>query len=490
VLQPRIFGLAAPFVFVALAMVQANQKLPPPDEAAQAKAEKQIKEVFREDYAKSKPADLKALFAKLLKQARETTDDPAARYVLFREAADLAAHAGDAVTAIQVVGEWARSFAIDERLMKSEKLLAANKAAGSNTDLKNVADAALTLVEEAVTADDYATALRLIVAAHDAAKHGSHSALAKQIEARSIDLKAMEREYPAVKEALETLATKPDDADACRLAGKFLCYWKGDWEKGLPFLATGFIDDVGTLARKDRANPTEPGKMVEVADGWWTVSEGLQGGARLNVLSRALAWYQSALPKLSGLTKAKVEKRLDELEVLGVKPRLTILQAVYGADEKWLNVAEQLRTKVKGAKLVLGDCGELVVGDPVFGKHKSLVVLYQHEGWHFHISSSEDSLQLPGSGDFPNKSFKSWPGTQKLTILHAIYGSYHSWLDVTEKTRNLVRNDRLAMTNGNLMVGDPAPGKFKTLIVLYSNGDKLHVKTKGDSEKNHLLVLP
>jgi WD40 repeat protein len=302
--------LAAPFLFIALAMVEANQKQPPPDEAAQAKAEKQIKEIFKEDYAKTKPADLKALSAKLLKQARDTNDDPAARYVLFREAADLAAHAGDAVTAIQVVGEWARSFAIDERVMKSEKLLAANKAAGSNTDLKNVADAALTLVEEAVATDDYATALRLIVAAHDAAKHGGHSALAKQIEARSIDLKAMEREYPAVKEALETLAAKPDDADACRLAGKFLCYWKGDWDKGLAYLAKGFNDELGLLARKDRANPMTAAEMVEVADGWWNVAESLPGSAKVNVLRRAMGWYQDAVPSLSGLNRTKVEQRI------------------------------------------------------------------------------------------------------------------------------------------------------------------------------------
>src|SRR5262245_40431958 len=70
-----------------------------PDDAALKEAEKTIKSLFKEDYAKRSPADRIALAKNLLKQGVETKDSPAARYVLFRESQEIAAKAGDIETA-------------------------------------------------------------------------------------------------------------------------------------------------------------------------------------------------------------------------------------------------------------------------------------------------------------------------------------------------------------------------------------------------------
>src|SRR5438876_10969457 len=66
-----------------------------PDEPSQARAERMVREVFAKDYAGHTPAQRVALAQKMLQQAGDTTDDPAARFVLLREARDLAASAGD-----------------------------------------------------------------------------------------------------------------------------------------------------------------------------------------------------------------------------------------------------------------------------------------------------------------------------------------------------------------------------------------------------------
>ena len=51
-----------------------------------------IKQIFASDYAAAKTAEGKAdLLKKLLAQAENTNDDPAAKYVLLCEARDLAA---------------------------------------------------------------------------------------------------------------------------------------------------------------------------------------------------------------------------------------------------------------------------------------------------------------------------------------------------------------------------------------------------------------
>src|SRR5437879_3417936 len=72
-------------------------RAPVPDSGALIRAEKLIKDIFKDDYtaAKKRPDAALDLAAKMLKQAQETKDDPAAKYVLLRESRELAAGAGD-----------------------------------------------------------------------------------------------------------------------------------------------------------------------------------------------------------------------------------------------------------------------------------------------------------------------------------------------------------------------------------------------------------
>lgn len=88
------------FTWVAAAGQTPEKKLPIPDKAAEAKAMKVIMLVFGEDIDTTKdPAGLSKLADDMLRQADrsksyEPKDDPANRYVLYREARDLAARAG------------------------------------------------------------------------------------------------------------------------------------------------------------------------------------------------------------------------------------------------------------------------------------------------------------------------------------------------------------------------------------------------------------
>src|ERR1700734_3088794 len=92
----------------------ASSHLTVPDAAAQRNAEKLIKDLFKAEYERKRPEDRRALAKKLLQQARDTSDDPGMRYVLFREAWSLAAEGADADTALVAVEEAAAIFALDE----------------------------------------------------------------------------------------------------------------------------------------------------------------------------------------------------------------------------------------------------------------------------------------------------------------------------------------------------------------------------------------
>src|SRR5262245_20557864 len=93
---------------------QESKKAPVPAPPAQAKVEKLIEEIYGQDIAKAKkdPAARSQLAQTFLQEARDSRDDPAARYVLLREARDLASAAGDSAVALQAVDELALNFAV------------------------------------------------------------------------------------------------------------------------------------------------------------------------------------------------------------------------------------------------------------------------------------------------------------------------------------------------------------------------------------------
>src|SRR5581483_4300245 len=99
-----------------------DKKLDIPDEAALKEAEKTVKSLFKDDYAKRAPADRIALAKNLLKQGMDTKDDNAARYILFRESQDLAARNGDIETAYKAIDEMTRIYATNSLSLRSAAL--------------------------------------------------------------------------------------------------------------------------------------------------------------------------------------------------------------------------------------------------------------------------------------------------------------------------------------------------------------------------------
>jgi hypothetical protein len=97
---------------------------------------------------------------------------------------------------------------------------------------------------------------------------------------------------------LETSATDPE---ANRLVGSFLCFFKKDWEKGIPMLTLGDDEALKKVARLESESKDD----VAIGDAWHKVKGGQD---------RALYWYKKALPDLSGIQKATIEKLVAELE--------------------------------------------------------------------------------------------------------------------------------------------------------------------------------
>src|SRR5437667_4303042 len=106
------------FPWTLLLGLQEGAKSKVPDGATRREAEKMIRDVFNDEYAKKDRADRLALARKLLAQEAETKDDPAARFVLFSQASELSAQAGDVVMAFRAIGELTATFDFDPLKLK------------------------------------------------------------------------------------------------------------------------------------------------------------------------------------------------------------------------------------------------------------------------------------------------------------------------------------------------------------------------------------
>jgi hypothetical protein len=288
----------------------APEKLPVPEPAAQKEQEALIRKIFKDEYAKKELTDKQSLAKKLLQQAAETKDSPPSRFVLLREARDLAADGGDAETSIAAIDQMAADFKVAPFPMKSTALTAATKAVRNPEDQKRLATAFLKLTEDALAADEIEVATQAATRAVPVAKAAKDAVLAAKADAKSKELSELKGRAEGLRKAKETLATNPEDPAANAAMGEFLCLVKGDWVAGLPHLSKGPEGKLRDLARLDVSEPTVASEQVSLADAWWDLAEKDKGRSQDSLRRRAVFWYERALPNLSGIQQIKVNQRV------------------------------------------------------------------------------------------------------------------------------------------------------------------------------------
>lgn len=292
---------------------QAARK-PIPDDAAQKEAEKLIKDVFKKEYSDKSVEAQKAFARKLLQQGIETNDDVAAKFVLFREARDIAVGIGDIEVIIKAIDRMASEYDVDSLSMTKEGLDKGSRNIKDEASAAAFAKAYLEVANELLMKDNYRTAAGAAAGAVTCAKNAKDVSLTKEAQDKAQEIATIERQWSSARKALETLKENPDDAAANLAAGKFMCLVKGDWGKGLPLLVKGSDEGLKETASKDLADPKGTAEQVAIADSWGGLAEKEQGLSKMSLEDRATYWYEKALPSLSGLAKARIEKRLQELQ--------------------------------------------------------------------------------------------------------------------------------------------------------------------------------
>ena len=126
-----------------------------------------------------------------------------------------------------------------------------------------------------------------------------------------------------------------------------------------------------------------------------------------------------------------------------------------------------------------------VFGDSWPGVHKTLTVVYKHEGYDPNIVILREhaslNLNIPSRSQGSNAEHIC--EGNNLKIIGAVYGL----ADVTYQVQSMVQNNRLEVSARNNVFGDSYGGVVKTLVVVYRFGNEDY-KTTFVTEGNTLNI--
>jgi hypothetical protein len=452
---------------------------PIPAEADLAAAEKEVKEIHKEEYAKRKPAEVLALARQLLSEGVETKDRPAVQFVLLREARDLAARAGDISLAFVAAGELSNRFQVVAEETKAAVLEAASRAATTGSARLTIAAAALLVADDAVEIDQYPVAERLVKLAQTMTTSSAHP-IASAAAGRVKEVAALRRAHEEAQPALARLDAAPDDPAANLAAGTFYALVKGDWDRGLELLSRGSDEKLKALAEADLTCAASGEAAVELAERYLAQAAAQSDTARTHLQFRAHYWYERARSRFAGVERTRIERKMAALESELPEARPVVLQAHFGAYNGWGDVTDKVRGQLvlaRGQKLSIKVSLDLFgIPDPCFGEYKTLVVLYRYRGGtRLGITGDAATAAIPEVPGPPDRGpAKPAPG-QELLILAARYGNQGTFADVTDKVQTTVQGRTAVVDPAKVDLGDPYPFRHKALVIAYRDGSKVRL---------------
>ena len=473
---------------------EPTSKPSPPDAATVKEALVTVNEVYRNDIAKAKTADERASIVGNLIAAAKEEKDATARFALLSKAQDVAAEGGDYDGASAALDAMDAAFDVDVLRMKLDTATATGRMARNAEQKSRLAAAISELVDQSIAAERYDIAKSAADVGLTVAWAGADTATIQDATAKVQQVREIATAYEDAKKARAVLDQKPTDPDASLIVGKFLCFFKDNWENGLPMLAMGNDPALKGLAVQEALGPKGVDEQVKLGDKWWSMATQLTGPAQDAVQAHAAVWYRTALPNLSGLAKAKVDKRVQSLpqgvikkpqSKPSMKPfQCRVVSATYGAGKRSQVDVTGRVSKLLAAKhkqVIAADNTVLVTGDPAPGVKKTLTVTLDIAGqtvilsvpdgrmlgvWPAGDARTADDMRAlsPPTARKGQKPFRI-RGTS-LNLVAAVYGVDARTADVTERIADLLQaGGSVHVTDTEMAVPDPAWGVVKSLTI-------------------------
>jgi hypothetical protein len=261
-----------------------------------------VRQRFRAEYAQRAPE----LPARLIEASREDGIEAPFQYALLQEAAQWAAQDGDVSTALAAVARTDELFAVDRVRAKFDVLqrLPVPRTGDSAAALCLTVAA---ILDEAISDDRFADISRFASKADAFAKAGKDDEVPNRLKRAQ----ALQREFAEVAGAHATLRRAPEDGPANLAFGRYTCFAKGDWAKGLPMLAQGSDAVLRGLAQKELREDKDSEAKLAICEGWLQQFRNEETPLRRSTLvARAGEYFDEIAPRLEELPRESLFKKL------------------------------------------------------------------------------------------------------------------------------------------------------------------------------------
>lgn len=138
------------------------------------------------------------------------------------------------------------------------------------------------------------------------------------VDAKEEKKSAFAKSKNATVLAIVKLLDNPEDGDANSTVGKYFAYEAQQWDLGIQLFIHGSDADLKALGEMEQLKPDGVAQQIELGDKWYDIGKkGRKGQPTLEgPMSRAQYWYQLAQPKITGISKDRITKRMDEIDSL------------------------------------------------------------------------------------------------------------------------------------------------------------------------------
>jgi len=294
------------------AVVPMIEKKPAPSGAEYQAALRLIRKLYRKEYATRDSVKRAKLAKTLLQQGLESGDKPVDQYALFDQAREHAVIGGEPQLVLTAIDEMAQRFLVDAIAMRVESLIALARQRPLSADAaKRVMTSIMDLIDESVAKDDYALALRYLTPAQILVRRSGSAEAIQYIHVRKIQIVEQEKAFGLAKAAIRKLNDHPDDKEANLIVGRFYCFFKHEFEQGLPYLAKSSDLKLVEIAKLEMTCPADTGIIVKLADMWWNFSASQPPSIAIRIKIHAGELYKMVVSRLKGLEKKRIQLRIE-----------------------------------------------------------------------------------------------------------------------------------------------------------------------------------
>ena len=281
--------------------------VPPKDEVS--KATRTVAGIYKPKLAGARRPSERTAVAKEMLGAASSINDKIERYALLQAALEVASTGDDLPLIQQIAKSLAREYRVSELALISGSLKALTPPA-TPEDWRDMTSMLKDVASRCLDSERYAEAMEVISVYNTLARRmrdpqqiGAATALRKQLADRK---KASEK----LRQLTDAIDRGEAGSKDLLEAGRILCFDRGDWPRGLRYLAEADDPQFSRVARLDLLAQT-PEQRLAVAEAWVAAADTVGSEDSSPCLDRAVALLTGVIPKLAGLKKVKAEATLD-----------------------------------------------------------------------------------------------------------------------------------------------------------------------------------